>query len=403
MNAGTRALSATERMLHVIERHTGSNGGVLPLADLSVTFGTPSPAETRRRFNDPPRETPYLYGRMLQPSVALLGEMVAALEGSEAGYGVASGLAAIGVVINALSKPGDHAVVSDSLYGGSVALLRSLVRDGRLRITPVDINDFDAVRVALKKKRTRFLLVESTSNPLMIVADIQRLGDEAKRAGVPLVVDNTFMPFCVQPIALGADIVVHSLTKFAGGYSDYTAGGIACTRAFWEKILHATLGAQTLHGAVLDARAAHELVIRMQDMHVRFSVASANARSIADLAKNAGISVRYPTDSASCAILTQMGYVAYGFGGVLGLDLLSQESAEKFHAALVSSGFATPAVSLGSVHTYAVCLGSPAGAVSPDGFQINPPGLIRVAVGRSPEHSVMVDRFASVLRSTVWK
>ena len=405
MNAGTRILSATERMLRVIERHTGASGGVLPLLDPSITFAVPTPEETARRFVDAPTDSSYIYGRMMQPAVMLLGEMVAALEGAPAGYGVASGLAAIHIVVTALAKPGDHIVVSDSLYGGSVALARFL-RERCIRVTKVDTNDVGEIARALAKKRTRLFLAESVSNPLMRVADISALATLAHGAGVPLAVDNTFSPFALEPMRLGADIVIHSLTKYAGGYSDIIAGGIACTNELKAKILHATTGVQTLHGAVLDARTAHELAIRMQDMHLRYSAASDVAAMMVAHLRGAGIVVHYPGlhVSQTTSLFEQMGNTGYGYGGVLSVDLGSYETALKFHKLLVDYGIAVNAVSLGSVHTYAVCFGSttPASVVSGE-FRPNPPGLIRIAAGRSPEPQVIASRLSEMLATRAWE
>lgn len=405
MNAGTTTLSATERMLAVIERHTGFGGGVLPVLDPSITFAVPTPEETARRFADAPTDSSYIYGRMMQPAVMMLGEMVAALEGAPAGYGVASGLAAIHIVITALAKPGDHIVVSDSLYGGSVALARFL-RERCIRVTKVDTNNTQEIATALVKKRTRLFLAESVSNPLMRVADIAVLASLAHGAGVPFAVDNTFTPFALEPVRLGADIVIHSLTKYAGGYSDIIAGGIACSSELKAKLLHAVTGVQTLHGAVLDARTAHELVIRMQDMHVRYSTASSVAAMMADHIRRTGIIVHYPGlhVSQTTSLFEQMSNPAYGYGGVLSVDLGSYEAAKKFHKLLVDYGIAVNAVSLGSIHTYAVCFGGPVTTPAVGGeFRPNPPGLIRIAAGRSPEPRVVEARLCEMLATRAWE
>lgn len=401
--------TATERMLEVVERHTGKNGGVLPLADESVTFSAPSPQETRRRFADVPDDASFLYGRLLHPTVALLGEMIAALEGSEAGYAVASGLGAINIVITALTKPGDHVVVANTLYGGSMGFFRSLETARRVKVTKVDITDHDAVRKALAKKRTKLLFVESVSNPLMVVADIPRLAMIVHEMDALLVADNTFSPFVIEPIKHGADIVVHSLTKFASGYSDITAGGIACRRTFWEHMLHATKGTHTLHGAVLDASVAHKLIVRMQDMYLRFREASQRALMIARCAEEVGITVLYPGLCThpqhklmeSFAQSSSSLLHAYGYGGVLSLDLGSYARALQLHKALVEHGVAINAVSLGSAHTYAICFGGeyPEMPPSKNDFVPYPQGLLRIAAGRTPEFAIMERRFRTALLS----
>ncbi len=409
MNADQCGKTATERMLEVVESHMGKNGGVLPLADESVTFSVSSPKETLRRFTDVPDDTSFLYGRMLHPTVALLGEMVAALEGSESGYAVASGLSAIHIVVTALTKPGDHVVVAGTLYGGSMGFFRALETSRRVKVTKVDITDHDRVEKALAKKHTKLLFVESVSNPLMVVADIPRLAAITHEAGAQLVVDNTFAPFVIEPIKHGADIVVHSLTKYASGYSDITAGGIACRRTFWESMLHATTGTHTLHGAVLDPSVAHKLIVRMQDMYLRFCEASRYAAMMAHLCEEANINVLYPGLRAhpqhklmNRLALSSSAFIhAYGYGGVLALDLGSYEKALQLHAALIAHNVAINAVSLGSAHTYAICFGGayPTLPLLKHDFVPYPQGLLRIAAGRTPEFVIVERRLRAALLS----
>lgn len=400
--------SATERMLDVIEKHRASYHGVLPTLDSSITFEASSAEELARRFASPPTTQSPVYGRMLQPSVGMLGEMLSALEGSEAGYGVASGLSAIHIVVNELAKPGDHIVVGDTLYAGSVGYFTSLPNERGVSVTKVGLRDEEAVARALATPRTKLLYCESVTNPLLEVTDIPRLASLAHHVGVPLVVDNTFAPFSVQPVKHGADIVLHSLTKYAGGYSDLIAGGICSSREFFERILHPSSGLHTQFGAVLDATLAHRLVVRMQDMHLRFREASWGAYTLTELLSGRGISVLYPGLPSDPMhplmrklITPEATYCDYGYGGVFSLDLGSYDKATDFHRRLCARSVAMNAVSLGSVHTYAVCLGNPSAPPPPScswgNFRQIPAGLIRVAVGRSPEPAILLRRFSGML------
>lgn len=166
----------------------------------------------------------YLYARSFSPTVRQLGITLAALEGTESAYACASGMAAISSALLALCSAGDHIVASSAVYGGTYALLKTfLPPKNNIATTFVDINDLDAVRSAVTPK-TRVIYTESISNPTLVVADLEKLAAIAHDAGAQLVVDNTFAPCIINPAKWGADVVVHSLTKYINGASDIIAG-----------------------------------------------------------------------------------------------------------------------------------------------------------------------------------
>jgi cystathionine beta-lyase/cystathionine gamma-synthase len=173
----------------------------------------------------------YEYSRTGNPTRAALEECVAALEGGEYGLAFASGLAATTAVMSLLS-PGDHVVAGDDLYGGSYRLFdKVLQKSNGLDFTFVDTTDPEAVEKALRPE-TKLLWIETPTNPMLTLSDIQALSDMAHERGAIVAVDNTFAsPYFQQPLSLGADIVVHSTTKYMGGHSDVVGGATVTSDA----------------------------------------------------------------------------------------------------------------------------------------------------------------------------
>ncbi len=169
----------------------------------------------------------YEYARSGNPTRTALEECLAALEGGRRGLAFASGLAAEDTALRTLLSPGDHVVIPDDAYGGTYRLFSRVHERWGVAHTPVRLSDVDAVRAAVEPGRTRIIWVETPTNPLLGIADIEALAAVAHDAGALLVVDNTFAsPYLQQPIALGADVVVHSTTKYLGGHSDVIGGAL---------------------------------------------------------------------------------------------------------------------------------------------------------------------------------
>ncbi|HET9928617.1 MAG TPA: aminotransferase class I/II-fold pyridoxal phosphate-dependent enzyme, partial [Rubrobacter sp.] len=175
----------------------------------------------------PGRHKGYEYSRTANPTRTALEECVAALEGADYGLAFASGLAATTAVMSLLS-PGDHIVAGDDLYGGTYRLFdKVLPRSGGLEFTYVDTTDATSVEEALGPE-TRLLWIETPTNPMLTLSDIATLSEMAHERGAFVAVDNTFAsPYFQNPLALGADIVVHSTTKYMGGHSDVVGGAVA--------------------------------------------------------------------------------------------------------------------------------------------------------------------------------
>jgi cystathionine gamma-synthase len=169
----------------------------------------------------------YEYSRSANPTRNALESNLAALEEGERGFSFASGLAAEHTLLQALCRPGDHVVIPDDAYGGTYRLFAQVEEPWGLTHTPAAVSDVDAVRAAIRPGQTRLVWVETPTNPLLNIGDIEALASVAHAAGALLVVDNTFAsPYLQQPLVLGADVVVHSTTKYCGGHSDVIGGAL---------------------------------------------------------------------------------------------------------------------------------------------------------------------------------
>ncbi len=169
----------------------------------------------------------YEYSRSANPTRTALEANLASLEQGERGFAFASGLAAEHTLLQAMCRPGDHVVIPDDAYGGTYRLFAKVEGPWGLEHTTAAVSDVDAVRAAVRPGRTRIVWVETPTNPLLNIGDIEALAAVAHDAGALLVVDNTFAsPYLQQPLVLGADVVVHSTTKYCGGHSDVVGGAL---------------------------------------------------------------------------------------------------------------------------------------------------------------------------------
>jgi cystathionine gamma-synthase len=235
----------------------------------------------------------YEYSRTANPTRAALEECLAALEGGVRGLAFASGMAAEDTLLRAVCKPGDHIVIPDDAYGGTYRLVSKVLAPWGLEYDPVPVAGVDAVRAAVRPD-TKVIWVETPTNPLLGIADIAALAQVAHDAGALLVVDNTFAsPYLQRPLALGADVVVHSTTKYLGGHSDVLGGALVVgdvalgsELAFHQNSMGAVGGP---FDAWLTLRGVKTLGVRM-DRHC------ANAARIAEfLVRHPKVaSVRYP-------------------------------------------------------------------------------------------------------------
>jgi cystathionine gamma-synthase len=210
----------------------------------------------------------YEYSRSGNPTRDALQECLAALEGGHRGLAFASGLAAEDTVLRTVCKPGDHVVIPGDAYGGTYRLFARVAQRWGLDWTAANIHDVDAVRAAIRPS-TRIIWVETPTNPLLGIADIATLAGVAREAGALLVVDNTFAsPYLQQPLAHGADIVVHSTTKYVGGHSDVVGGALVVgDAALGEELAYHQNAMGAINGpfdAWLTLRGVKTLGVRME-------------------------------------------------------------------------------------------------------------------------------------------
>lgn len=368
----------------------GEHGGVNMSIETSTTF-TVMQAETLpkmfRGVVGPDEGGCFLYGRHFNPTIYVLGRQIAALEGAESGYCTASGMGAISSVLLQLCGPGDHVVASNTVYGGTFALLNEFlpVRAG-LEVSFVDTNDLEAVEAAFTAE-TRVLYVESIANPTLRVADIPALAKIAHSHGARLVVDNTFSPLILSPIPHGADIVIHSVTKYIGGASDHIAGAICGPQEFVMEMMDLHMGALMLLGPTMDPRVAFDISLRLPHLGLRMTEHSRRALVFAERLVALGLDVTYPglPDHPDHDIIRRLHNEEFGFGGILAVDVGSRENAERFMEVLQNEDrFGFMAVSLGYFDTL---MSAPAQTTSSEltadeqeaaGIR---PGLVRMSVG----------------------
>lgn len=368
----------------------GEHGGVNMSVEASTTFTVIEPTTMPEIFQGhlgPDVGGCYLYGRHFNPTVYVLGRQIAALEGAQAGYCAASGLAAIAAVVMQICNTGDHVVASRTVYGGTFALLHDyLPAKAGVTTTFVDVDDSAAVERAFTP-RTRVLYCESMSNPTLRVADIPKLAEIAHRHGAMLVVDNTFTPLIISPVQYGADVVVHSLTKFMNGASDHIAGAVCGTTEFIMKLMDLHTGSLMLLGPTMDPQVAFDISLRLPHLGLRMAEHSRRAHAMASRLAALGLSVTYPglPSHPDHALLKWLAHPDFGYGGILTLDLGSAERAFEFMGLLQNEHrFGLMAVSLGYSETLMSCSAASTSSEMPEEELAKAgiaPGLVRLSIG----------------------
>jgi len=388
----------------------GEHGGVNMSIEASTTFTVLSADTMPDIFQGRlgPDETTggcFLYGRHFNPTVYVLGKQLASLEGAEDGYCSASGLSAISSVIMQLCGRDEHMVSSDTIYGGTFALLNDYlpVKTG-LRVSFVNMTDLKEVEAAFTPD-TRLLYVESIANPTLRVADIPRLAEIAHAHGALLVVDNTFSPLLLSPIRHGADIVVHSLTKFINGTSDIIAGAICGRTDFITSLMDLHTGSLMLLGPTMDPKTAFNISMRLPHLGLRVTEHSRRALAFATRLQEMGLRVTYPglPDHPDHEVLKRLANPAFGFGGLFCLDLEQTDKANRFMEVLQNEhGFGFMAVSLGYFETLMSCSAATTSSELSQEDQSKAgisPGLVRVSIGYTGSLEQRWTQFRSALDS----
>ena len=221
------------------------------------------------------------YARTGNPTRAALEASLAALEGGAAALAFSSGLAASDALLRAVCRPGSHVVIPSDAYGGTYRLFARVLADWGVEYTPADLSDLAAAQAAVRPGATRLVWCETPSNPLLNICDIAALAELAHGAGALLVVDNTFAsPYLCRPLALGADAVVHSTTKYLGGHSDVVGGAVVTAGA---ELAERVRFLQNAAGAVAGPFDAWLVLRGVKTLPVRMDRHCANARAVAEL------------------------------------------------------------------------------------------------------------------------
>ncbi len=259
------------RAIHAGQEFDPSTGAVVPPVYFTSTFVQDGIGNFRRGYE---------YNRGGNPTRDSLQELLASLEGGLKAFSFASGLAGEDALLRAVLKPGDHIVMGNDVYGGTHRLVSRVFIPWGISLSTVDMSNLDAVRAAIRPDATKVLWIETPSNPLMKISDIAALVEIAKETGILVVVDNTFAsPYLQQPLSLGADVVVHSTTKYLGGHSDVLGGAVIVnSEELAEKVGFLQFGV----GAVSGAMDAWLTVRGIKTLPVRLDRHSSNAQSIAE-------------------------------------------------------------------------------------------------------------------------
>ena len=377
-----------EQALCETRREFGEHGGVTPSISRSATFTVLEPETMPEIFGGfrGPEGGCFLYSRHFNPTVDILARYLSAMEGSEYAVCTASGMSAISCSLLQLCQNGDHIVSSDTIYGGTHALLKELLPQYGISTTFVDPTDTSAFERAITP-RTRVLYTETMGNPTLKVADIRALSDLAKARNLSLVVDNTFTPMMISPARLGADVVVYSMTKYINGASDLVAGAICTTKALVHDLMDLHTGRVMLMGPTMDPRMAYDIIQRLPHLAIRMREHSRRALAVCRRLAKLGVPVTYPglESFPQHALATDLINSGYGYGGMFTIDCGTRARADKLLDELQNKeDFGYIAVSLGYFDTLMSCSGATTSSEISQADQNKmglSPGLIRLSMG----------------------
>lgn len=373
------------RAVHAGQEPDQLTGAVIPPIHLSSTYAQDGVGNLRAGYE---------YSRSGNPTRDNLQESLAALEGGHRAFSFASGLAAEDVLIRTVVRPGDHIVLGNDAYGGTYRLINGVFGEWNIGHTATDLGDLEGARMVIQAQRPKIVWVETPSNPLLKIVDIAGLAEIAHEVGAILVVDNTFAtPALQQPLSLGADVVIHSTTKYIGGHSDVVGGALIVKDNTWaDKIAYLHNAAGAVSGpfdAYLTSRGIKTLGIRMKQH-------SANAQTIAEaLLSHPAIEEVYypglPSHPGHDIAQAQMSL----FGGMLSVRVKGgQKAALDFVA---NTKLFTLAESLGGVESlieypYSMTHASVAGTE----LEV-PDNLVRLSVGIEDVEDLLEDLTSALL------
>lgn len=398
-----------EQALLKARREFGEHGGVAPSISRSSTFTVMNPGTMPEIFNGlkgPEQGGCFLYSRHFNPTVDVLSRYLAAMEGTDSAICTASGMSAISCAIMQICKSGDHIVASECIYGGTHALLESLLPQMNITTSFVDITDIEAVKSAITPE-TKVIYTETMGNPTLRIADIPALSEVASQRGTKLVVDNTFSPLLFSPKVLGADIVVYSLTKYINGASDLIAGAVCGENSFIQELMDLHTGRVMLLGPTMDPRVAFDIIQRIPHLPIRMREHSRRGVAMARMLQEMGIRVIYPglPDHPQYHLAEQTGNSRYGSGGILALDCGTQQKAETLMSVLQNEeSFGMIAVSLGYFDTLISCSGSSTSSeidIEDQQKMGLSPGLLRIALGYTGDLDTRLEQMKRAVKKVL--
>ena len=365
-------------------QYFGEFGGVNPSISDSSTYTFLS-AKTMFDTFEGNAEGCYLYSRHSSPSNLYLDRALAEMEGTESANVSSSGMGAITPTLLQLCGNGDHIVSSRTIYGGTYAFLKNFAPRMGVHTSFVDITKLDLIEAAIKPN-TKVIYCETVSNPLLEVANIQEISKIAKKYNLKLIVDNTFSPLSVSPIKLGADIVIHSLTKYINGSSD-TVGGVVCaSQEFINDLKNVNSGASMLLGPTMDSMRSASVLKNLRTLHLRIKQHSFNAAFLAEKFEKDGLKTVYPglKSHPSHEVYKNMINPEYGFGGMLTIDVGNLDQANALMELMQERNLGYLAVSLGFYKTLFSAPGTSTSSEIPLNEQKEmglTDGLIRFSIG----------------------
>ncbi len=281
MSGNIKDKGVSTQAIHAGEDKRSSAGASAP--DLVMSSSFLIDEEVSFSATNLDAESPYIYTRWSNPTIAQLEEKLAALERAEASLALASGMAATTAVLLQFLSSGDHLVISSTNYPGTAEFARQTLPRFGIDVTPVDTREPANIQNALRKE-TKMIWLETPSNPLLRLADITAASDIARRQEALLVVDSTFAtPIATRPLELGADLVVHSLTKYIGGHGDAMGGSISGSRALIAKLRGEAL---THYGGVISPFNAWLIMRGMATLPMRMRAHEENALAVARFLEN---------------------------------------------------------------------------------------------------------------------
>jgi methionine-gamma-lyase len=362
----------------------GEFGGVNPSIEDSSTY-TFLKADKMEEVFEKEIEGCYLYSRHWNPTNRYLSLALSNMENTESALVTASGMAAITSTLLQLCSQGDELVCSRMVYGGTYAFLKNVAPRFGIQARFVDITKLDQIENAITSK-TKLVYCESVSNPLLEVADLPRISEICKRHEIKLVVDNTFTPMIISPSNYGADIVIHSLTKYINGTSDTVAGAICGSHEFINELIDVNHGSVMLLGPVMDSMRAASVLKNLHSLHIRIKQHSHNAMYLAARFAQFGIEVKYPglPIHPQHGLMTHLMNTEFGYGGMMVINMGTKRKAYKLMEKMQEANLGYLAVSLGYYKTLFSSPGSSTSSEIPDEERERmglSDGLVRMSIG----------------------